>query len=59
MTPEPHDGCLEFKRRFGQDALRLVQARATRNRNLRGVYWRVVEAGPVEVGSAIEVLSRP
>lgn len=58
MTPEPHDGCLKFKGRFGQDALRFVQAKATRDQNLRGVYWRVVEGGLVRVGDPIEVLSR-
>jgi len=58
VTPEPHDGCAKFRERFGADALRAVQAKATRSLNLRGVYWRVVEAGEVEVGSKIRVLSR-
>jgi len=58
MTPEPHDGCLKFKQRFGQDALRFVQSKATRHQNLRGVYWRVVESGEVRVGSPVRVLSR-
>lgn len=31
VTPKPHDGCLKFKRRFGQDALRFVQAKRTRD----------------------------
>lgn len=59
MTPEPHDGCLKFKGRFGQDALRFVQARPTRHENRRGVYWRVVEAGEARVGDAVRVVSRP
>ncbi|MDX1648681.1 MAG: MOSC domain-containing protein [Myxococcota bacterium] len=59
VTPKPHDGCLKFKRRFGADALRLVAARPTRPRNLRGIYWRVVEAGEVAVGDPVEVLARP
>ena len=58
VTPEPHDGCLKFKGRFGQDALRLVSAKPTRGQNFRGVYLRVVEAGEVRVGDPIEVLSR-
>jgi MOSC domain-containing protein YiiM len=58
MTPEPHDGCAKFRERFGGDALRVVQARPTRNQNLRGVYWRVVEPGEVAVGSELAVLSR-
>ena len=59
MTPEPHNGCHKFKQRFGQDALRFVQAKPTRDRNLRGVYWRVVEAGEVGVGDPVEVFERP
>ncbi len=59
MTPEPHNGCLKFKGRFGLDALKLVQAPATRDQNLRGVYWKVVESGDVEAGSTVEVISRP
>ena len=59
MTAEPHDGCRKFQQRFGQDALRLVQAKETRDQNFRGVYWRVVEAGPVGVGDEVRVLSRP
>jgi MOSC domain-containing protein YiiM len=58
VTPEPHDGCSKFRSRFGADALRFVQARATRDRNLRGVYWRVVEPGEVAVGAPVQVLSR-
>lgn len=58
VTPMPHDGCLKFKGRFGQDALRFVQAKPTRDRNLRGIYWKVVEAGDARVGDPIQVLSR-
>ena len=59
MTPEPHNGCLKFRGRFGGDALRFVQAPETRHLNLRGIYWRVVEAGAVESGAPIRVISRP
>jgi MOSC domain-containing protein YiiM len=59
VTPEPHDGCLKFKARFGQDALRFVQAKPTRPQNLRGIYWKVVEAGEVHVGAPIQVVARP
>jgi MOSC domain-containing protein YiiM len=58
MTAEPHDGCRKFRGRFGQDALRLVSSRATRDQNLRGVYWRVVEPGEAGTGDPIEVLGR-
>ena len=59
MSPKPHNGCLKFKGRFGEDALRFVQAKETRDRNLRGVYWKVVEPGEVAAGDPIAVLARP
>jgi MOSC domain-containing protein YiiM len=58
VTPKPHNGCHKFHGRFGADALRLVQARPTRDQNFRGIYWRVVEAGEAHVGDPIHVLSR-
>jgi MOSC domain-containing protein YiiM len=58
VTPKPHNGCHKFKGRFGGDALRLVQRVETRDRNLRGIYWRVVEPGEIWLGDAIHVLSR-
>ena len=59
VTSMPHDGCSKFNLRFGNDALRFVNAKPTRHRNLRGIYWRVIEAGQIEVGCTVEVLSRP
>jgi len=59
MTAEPHNGCRKFQQRFGADALRVVQAKETRDQNLRGVYWRVLEPGVARVGDAVRVLSRP
>jgi len=59
VTPMPHDGCSKFKKRFGADAFFFVNARPTRHLNLRGIYWKVVEAGEVRVGSLIEVIARP
>ena len=59
VTAKPHNGCVKFRARFGGDALRFVQAPATRHLNLRGIYWRVIEAGAVRNGSRIAVLSRP
>jgi MOSC domain-containing protein YiiM len=58
VTAKPHNGCHKFKGRFGEDALCFVQAPPTRDQNLRGIYWKVVEAGEAGVGDAIEVLSR-
>ena len=58
VTPLPHNGCAKFKGRFGSDAHRFVNAQPTRDQNLRGVYWRVVEPGEAAVGAPIEVLER-
>ena len=58
VTPLPHNGCVKFKGRFGLDALRFVQAKPTRDQNLRGVYWRVIEAGELSVGAPIKLLER-
>jgi hypothetical protein len=58
VTPMAHDGCAKFNARFGSDALKFVSAKATRNQNRRGIYWKVVEAGEVNVGAKVEVLSR-
>lgn len=59
VTPMPHNGCAKFKGRFGADALFFVNAKPTRHLNLRGIYWKVIEAGEVGVGSPIQVISRP
>ncbi len=59
VTPFPHNGCAKFKARFGAAALRFVSEKSRRERNLRGIYLRVVEAGRIEVGDKAEVISRP
>jgi len=59
VTPKPHNGCLKFKGRFGADALQFVNAPATRDQNLRGIYWKVIDPGDASPGSPIIVLSRP
>jgi hypothetical protein len=58
VTPMPHNGCRKLQARFGPDALRFVSMKARRHQNLRGIYMRVVEAGDVAAGDAVEVLSR-
>jgi MOSC domain-containing protein YiiM len=59
ITPMPHNGCRKFQARFGQDALRFVSTKDLRDRNLRGIYMRVVEPGDVRPGDPVEVLARP
>lgn len=56
VTPEPHNGCLKFRARFGSDALRLVSRKQTRDRNLRGIYFKVVQDGEVTTGDPVEVI---
>ncbi len=56
VTPKPHNGCIKFKGRFGQDALEFVQAKPTRHQNYRGIYFRVVEPGDVHAGASISVI---
>jgi len=58
VTSKPHNGCLKFEGRFGQDALKFVHAKKTRDQNFRGIYWRVVEPGGARVGDPIRVVSR-
>ncbi|MBM4268003.1 MAG: MOSC domain-containing protein [Deltaproteobacteria bacterium] len=55
ITPLPHTGCRKFSARFGQDALRWVNWKDHRDRHLRGINCRVLEAGTVRVGDACVV----
>ena len=58
VTPAPHNGCRKFQARFGAEALRFVSSPQWRQRNLRGIYMRVIEAGTVRPGDSVSVLSR-
>jgi hypothetical protein len=58
VTPYPHNGCKKFRARFGEDAVRFTSNPAIRHLNLRGIYMRVIEAGEVQPGDMVEVLSR-
>src|SRR5437764_4885747 len=56
VTPKPHRGCSKFAARFGHDALRLTAIYD--DRRLRGLHLRVLEAGEVGPGDAIDVVAR-
>jgi hypothetical protein len=56
LTALPHTGCGKFSRRFGSEAIRLVNSREGRALRLRGVNARVVEPGRVRRGDAIRRL---
>jgi len=53
VTAEPHLGCGKFIRRFGTEAMKLVNSERGRELRLRGVNLRVVEAGEVAVGDTV------
>jgi MOSC domain-containing protein len=54
VSPAPHTGCKKFRERFGLDALTWVND--NRDRRLRGMNCRVLEAGAVAVGDSIAVV---
>lgn len=58
VTAKAHNGCRKFLSRFGSDALRFVSYKPLRQRNLRGIYMRVLEPGDVAVGDLVEVIFR-
>lgn len=53
VSAEPHTGCNKFRARFGDQALRWVNAHENRPRRLRGINLRIIESGRVAVGDAI------
>jgi MOSC domain-containing protein YiiM len=54
ITDQPHRGCATFTRRFGLDAMRLVNSDDGVRLNLRGVNAKVVVPGTVTAGDRIE-----
>jgi MOSC domain-containing protein YiiM len=56
VTAEPHLGCGKFSRRFGVDALKLVNSEQGRALRLRGLNARVVEPGAIAVGDRVRRL---
>ena len=53
ITASPHLGCGKFSRRFGVDALKLVNSNVGRALRLRGLNARVVRPGTVTVGDQV------
>ena len=53
ITPLPHTGCGKFVRRFGVDAMKLVNSDVGRELNLRGVNARIVSGGSVRIGDTV------
>jgi MOSC domain-containing protein YiiM len=57
ITPEPHLGCGKFVRRFGVDAMKLVNSAVGRELRLRGVNARIIAGGVVRPGDEIRLLA--
>jgi hypothetical protein len=53
VTEEPHNGCAKFGRRFGEDALKLVNSPEGKELHLRGINAKVVQPGVVRRGDTI------
>jgi hypothetical protein len=53
VSAAPHNGCAKFTRRFGPDAIRLVNSPEGRALRLRGLNARVVEPGTVRRGDPV------
>jgi len=58
VTPQAHNGCRKWVQRFGLDAMQLNLAPAFRHLRLRGIYFRVLEAGCAHVGDRAVVVHR-
>lgn len=56
VTAQPHRGCAKFTRRFGVDAMRLVNSPEGAALHLRGVNAKVVVGGVVRRGDAVTKL---
>lgn len=50
----PHLGCAKFSKRFGPDALKVVNCPQGKQRRLRGIYFEVVRGGVISVGDPIQ-----
>ena len=56
VTAQPHRGCAKFTRRFGLDAMRLVNSPEGAALHLRGVNAKVVVGGAVRRGDTVTKL---
>ena len=57
VTSEPHLGCAKFARRFGHEALRIVNRKELLHLKLRGIHARVLKPGRVYLGAPIAKLA--
>lgn len=57
ITPQPHNGCAKFAKRFGKAALAFMSSPTGQELRLRGIYAKVVEAGGVKIGDRVRKLN--
>lgn len=53
VTEKPHNGCGKFAKRYGVDALKIVNSPLGKERRLRGIYFKVVGEGEIRRGDSI------
>jgi MOSC domain-containing protein YiiM len=56
VTAQPHTGCKLFTTRFGSDATQVVNSEVGKQLRLRGLNAKVVQAGTVRKGDAVNRL---
>jgi hypothetical protein len=54
VSAKPHTGCNKFSARFGVEALKFVNSPEGKHLHLRGINTRVVQAGTIRVGDAVQ-----
>lgn len=58
VTKKAHNGCSKFSKRYGPDALRLVNSPGGRQHRLRGLYFAVTSPGVIKEGDEIVKVSQ-
>ena len=54
VTPHPHTGCKEFSKRFGADAMELINSETGKKYRLRGIFAKVIQDGLIRVGDRVK-----
>ncbi len=57
ITDVPHTGCINFRDRFGIDALKFVSTKSAKELRLRGVYAKIIQDGEVHVGDQLRKIA--
>lgn len=57
VTDKPHNGCPKFSKRFGAEALKIVNCPQGKSRRLRGIYFCVIRDGVIKEGDTIRKMA--